>query len=73
MAPSASEREGVTRVKHRLRIYAAPLGMMLAIVIGLIAALVGGARWYPLTWLALVVPLVIIARFLWRGGRRYKA
>ena len=48
-------------------LYLAPVVMLIAIVIGLMAALVGGRAWYALSWLAMGVPLVVIARYLLRA------
>ncbi|MDX5331871.1 MAG: hypothetical protein LPJ86_09515 [Caulobacteraceae bacterium] len=47
------------------RIFAAPLGIAAASVIGLVAALVGDGLGHPLSWVTLAAPLaaVIWARF----------
>lgn len=44
-------------------LFGAPLALATVTVIGLLAALLGGEPWYPLTWVTMVIPLLVIARF----------
>ncbi len=42
-----------------------PIGLALLITFGLLSALLGeGGIWWPLSWLALAIPLLTLARFL---------
>ena len=42
------------------RVFGAPLIIAAITVVGLSAALLGGARWQALSWIALAAPLVVI-------------
>jgi hypothetical protein len=54
-----------------MRQLAVPLLLGAVTVVGLLAALLGGAAWQPLSWIALGVPLFVIIERLARGiGRR---
>ena len=43
------------------RVFGAPLIIAAVTVIGLSAALLGGAAWAPVSWIALAAPLAVIA------------
>ena len=49
-------------------IFAAPLAIGLLSVVGLVAALLGDGLWDVVSWLALGVPVVLMAWFAWPAG-----
>lgn len=51
-------------------LFSAPLALAAVIVVGLLAALLGGEPWYPLTWVTMAIPLLVIARYSIRPAGR---
>lgn len=49
---------------------AVPLILAGVTAVGLLAALLGGDRWQPMSWLALAIPIAVILERLVRGLRR---
>lgn len=50
------------------KIFAAPLLLALATVVGLLAALLGDGLWDAVSWAALGVPIVVIGMKAFRGS-----
>jgi hypothetical protein len=52
-------------MKSFWQIWLTPIVMGILTVFGLLAALLGVGVWHWLSWLALIMPLAVIARYLW--------
>jgi hypothetical protein len=48
------------------RLWAMPLLLAVLILFGLLAALLGTGIWYLLSWVALIVPVLVIVRYAFR-------
>lgn len=53
-----------------MRQLAVPLLLGAATAVGLLAALLGGASWHALSWIALGIPILVIGERLFRGVLR---
>jgi hypothetical protein len=47
-----------------LRLWGMPLVLVILILFGLLAALLGTGIWHPLSWMALSVPMLTIAWYV---------
>jgi hypothetical protein len=48
------------------KIWQIPLLLSVLILFGLLAALLGTGVWYWLSWLAMIIPLIVICRKIWK-------
>lgn len=53
--------------KTTKKIWGAPLMLGVIILFGLLSALLGTGIWYPLSWAAMLIPLVVISWFFWKS------
>ncbi len=49
------------------KIWRIPLLLSVLILFGLLAALLGTGIWYWLSWLAMIIPLIVICRKIWKS------
>jgi hypothetical protein len=70
----SNNQSGDVRARPRraslVRVLRVPLALALVTVIGLGSALLGDGRWDALSWVALSLPIAVIARQLARARRR---
>lgn len=60
------DKAAASKTGNLRAIFAIPLVLAVVTAIGLVSALLGDGIWNALSWLALGLPVVVVARY-WRG------